>query len=201
MKKDKVVKLALLGLANGLLVSAAVSAKEQQGSEQTSLNSLKQNVQVLASKCGAGKCSVASKCGAGKCSVASKCGAGKCSVAARDPSKKTPLQDPQSDPNNENLGYHLMTEDELLLELNDNGVKLYKSLSPEGKTLALQVASQRCNGTNSCAGLNACETPSNSCAGKGSCKGTSKCAVADKNLAVKLVADKMAKKRSDLLQK
>lgn len=102
------------------------------------------------------------------------------------------------DKNDENMGYHLYTEDELLLELNDEGVKLYQSLSPEGKKLALKVASARCNATNECKGLNACQTSSNSCAGKGSCKGQGKCAIADKNLAVKLVAQKMAGKREGL---
>lgn len=100
--------------------------------------------------------------------------------------------------NAQNVGYHLYTEDELLLELNDEGAKLFKSLSPEGKKLALEVASARCNGTNSCKGLNGCQTANNSCAGKGSCKGTGKCAIADKNLAVKLVHNKMAKERADL---
>lgn len=104
------------------------------------------------------------------------------------------------DPNNSNLGYHLMTEDELLIELNDEGTKMYNSLSPESKKLALQVASMRCAQTNPCAGLNACATEKNDCAGKSQCKGTGKCAVSDKNLAVKLVYDKMADKRSGALR-
>ncbi len=102
----------------------------------------------------------------------------------------------QTDPNNGNLGYHVMTEDELLLELSPEGLADYKSLTPEGKALALKVASMRCSGTNDCSGLNACETAKHTCAGQGSCKGTGKCAIADKNLAVKLVKNKMAKKRS-----
>lgn len=104
----------------------------------------------------------------------------------------------QDDPNKGNLGYHLMTEDELMLELSDEGAKTYNSLTPEGKALARFVASQRCNGSNECKGLNACQTDTNKCAGNGSCKGTSKCAFADKNLAVKVVAKKMAEKRSNL---
>lgn len=104
------------------------------------------------------------------------------------------------DANAGNLGYHLMTEDELLLELNDEGLKMYQSLSPEGKLLARKVASSRCNGANECKGLNACKTDKNECAGKGDCKGKGKCALADKNLAVKLVAQKMAAKRAQTLQ-
>jgi hypothetical protein len=100
--------------------------------------------------------------------------------------------------NAENVGWHLYSEDELKLELNDEGVKMFNSLSPEGKKLALQVASARCQGTNECKGLNSCQTDKNSCMGIGDCKGTGKCAIADKNLAVKLVRDKMAKERASL---
>lgn len=102
------------------------------------------------------------------------------------------------DLNSQNIGYHLYTEDELLLELNDEGVKMFKSLTPEGKKLALEVASARCNGTNACKGLNACQTEKNACAGQGGCKGTGKCAMADKNLAVKLVRDRLAAERAKL---
>lgn len=105
------------------------------------------------------------------------------------------------DPNSENMNYHLMTEDELLLELDDNGVKLYQSLTPEGKKIAREVASQSCNGTNICKGYNACQTEKNACAGQGACKGQSKCAHADKNVAVRLVAEKMAAKRGAALHK
>jgi hypothetical protein len=104
------------------------------------------------------------------------------------------------DPNNSNIGYHLMTEDELLIELNDNGIKMYNSLDPRGKQLALTVASMRCAKTNPCGGLNACATDKNDCAGKGECKAQGKCAVSDKNLAVKLVYEKMANKRSSALK-
>lgn len=121
-------------------------------------------------------------------------------------SKKTPSTSAkqaattQDDPNKGNLGYHLMTEEELLLELTDEGTQLYNGLTPEGKALARFVASQRCNGSNECKGLNACQTDTNKCAGQGKCKGTSKCAFSDKNLAVKVVAKKMAEKRSKLTQ-
>lgn len=94
-----------------------------------------------------------------------------------------------------NITHHLMSEEELLLQLNDEGTRLYNSLSPEGKALAIEVASQSCDGTNKCAGLNACASDKNTCAGKGACKGLSKCAISDKNLAVKLAEKKMAEKR------
>lgn len=112
--------------------------------------------------------------------------------------KSTDNKNSSSDPSHGNMGYHLMTEDELMLELNAEGIKMYQSLDDEGKALARRTASQRCNGTNECKGLNACADDQHSCAGKGGCKGKGKCAFADKNLAVKVVAEKMAKKRAEL---
>jgi len=95
-----------------------------------------------------------------------------------------------------NLNYHLMSEEELLLELDDDGTKLYSSLNSDGKRLARFVASQRCAKSNACQGLNACQTADHTCAGKGTCRMTTKCGMADKNLAVKLVTDLMEKKRA-----
>lgn len=94
-----------------------------------------------------------------------------------------------------NITYHPFTEEELVRELTPEGKKMFQSLSPEGKELALKVASQTCNGQNECKGFNGCETAEHKCAGKGECKGTGKCAISDKNLAVKLVYDKMKDKR------
>lgn len=167
MKKKQLSKLAILGIASGLLTSHVEAAHKEGGTSM----SPEQIRQLLAKK--------------HECKGPSGCGG---LVAERDVEK---------DKNDENLGYHVMTEDELLLELNDEGTSLYKGLSPEGKKLALLVASQRCDHTNECAGLNACATDKNSCAGKGSCQGKGKCALADKNLAVKLVSEKMAKKRAE----
>lgn len=101
-------------------------------------------------------------------------------------------------PGEGNLGYHLMNEDELLLELTSDGTKMYNNLTPEGKRLARVVASQRCNNTNECRGLASCKNDSHDCAGKNTCKGTTICAIGDKNLAVKLVSEKMAKKREQI---
>lgn len=120
---------------------------------------------------------------------------------AKDAKSAKVVYDPATfDPSEGNIGYHVMTEDELLIELNDEGAKLYNSLDAKGKELARVVASQRCNGMNECKGLNACQTDKNPCAGKGECKGQSKCAFSDKNLAVKVAAEKvkMTDKRNNL---
>lgn len=121
-------------------------------------------------------------------------------LLAADATAAKPATTTADDPNAGNLGYHLLTEDELLLDLNDEGYKLYMSLTPEGKALAREVASTRCNGSNQCAGLNACASDKNKCLGQGACKGQSKCAISDKNLAVKLVAKKMTEKREKALK-
>lgn len=119
-----------------------------------------------------------------------------------DKSNTTDSKGPSSDrPEDGNLDYHLMTEDELLLELNPKGVQLYKSLDDEEKLLARKVASQRCNGTNECKGLNACKTDKHDCAGLGQCNSQSKCAFSDKNLAVKVVSKYMEQKRANILKK
>lgn len=169
MKKQNLRNLAILGLSSGLLISSQVSAANNNGS-----NSPKATFQAAKSS-------------------------GVVAFNDSDSKKENEYQKDKDldDANSGNVGYHLMTEDELLLELNPQGVAMYKGLTPEGKELARKVASMRCNGTNQCKGLNACATEKNDCAGKGSCKGKGKCALADKNLAVKLVHDKMAQKRND----
>lgn len=118
------------------------------------------------------------------------------STAPSPASNKTNSQDnDEYGANDGNMNYHLMSEDELKMELEPKGVEMYNSLTPEGRLMARKVASQMCNGTNPCKGYNACQTDQNQCAGKGSCKGKSKCAFSDKNLAVKVVSDKMKQKR------
>ena len=102
------------------------------------------------------------------------------------------------DPNDGNLGYHLMTEEELLLDLNDDGYKQYMALTPEGKAVAREIASTRCAGTNDCKGKG---IDPKSCAGKNDCKGKGKCGLSDKNVAVELATKIMAEKRADALKK
>ncbi len=93
-----------------------------------------------------------------------------------------------------------LNEQDLMTKLDDNGKRLYGSLSPEGKKLALQLANQSCKGKNSCAGLNSCATQEHACMGKGSCKGTSKGPFVNKNDAVRVAAMHMAQKREDAVK-
>lgn len=182
MKKQDFAKLALMGLASGLFVNGQLTANDkiEDSAEELPLKlDVSKHNSFLA--------------------VATAKNANKNSTTTTKTTTKTTTDNSNDDPNNGNLGYHLLTEDELLLELNDEATKQYNALSPEGKALAREVASQRCNGTNECKGLNACQTEHNKCAGQGACKGQSKCAFSDKNLAVKVVAKKMADKRNGAL--
>lgn len=92
----------------------------------------------------------------------------------------------------------MMTEGELMSQLSPSGKAQYQSLDAEGKALALKLASQSCAGKNDCKGLNSCKTSQNSCAGKGTCAGTSVGPFKDKNVAVKVAAQKMAEKRNKM---
>lgn len=256
MKKNEFAKLALMGLASGMLASNLIEAQQGIHSEEIqkfiAANGCKGKsgcggaiAQGCKGKNGCGGavaqgCSGKSGCngtvaqgckgkngcngtvaqgcsGKNGCSgtVAQGCsGKNGCNgaIAENEPHKSltspAPIPkdskgskgkvDPQSNPNDQNIGYHLMTDDELTLELNDEALKIYQQMTPEAKALTRLVASARCNGTNECKGLNACKTETNQCAGKGSCKGQGKCAFSDKNLAVRVVAEQMKAKRQGL---
>lgn len=100
-----------------------------------------------------------------------------------------------------NMNYHLLTEQELLLELDDEGTKTYNGLDSKGKELARFVASAMCQNSNACKGLGACATGDHECAGKNSCKGKSKCGQSDKNVAVRLAADRIAAMKGEKTKK
>src|SRR5262245_60760503 len=78
--------------------------------------------------------------------------------SGKKPSQEESLVEQMSTAKGGNFGYRLMDEQDLLLELNDEGLKAYNGLSPEGKRLVRIVASSRCDGENICKGLNACKT-------------------------------------------
>ena len=209
-------KLALLGITSGILVSQQVQAESEgilSPSHKSSCEGKGGCGGGSKASCeGKGGCGGGSKAsceGKGGCGGGSKSsceGKGGCSGVIADndsPEKKSPYASPdksevKKDPNDGNMNYHMMTEDELLLELNDDGLRMYKSLNAEGKALALKTASGMCGGSNQCQGLNACKSKNNACAGKGDCAGKGICAISDKNLAVKLVYDKMSQKRENL---
>lgn len=77
----------------------------------------------------------------------------------------------------------------------------YNSLTPEGKAAALklanQLANQDCKGKNDCAGLSSCKADDHSCAGQNSCKGKGAGTFKDKNLAVKIAAQKVKRSQAN----
>lgn len=93
-----------------------------------------------------------------------------------------------------------LTENALVDSLDSKTKRIYDSLDPQGKALALQLANQTCKGQNTCKGLNSCKSASNSCAGNGGCKGTSPGPFKDKNTAVQVAAKKMAEQRKAMSQ-
>ena len=155
MNKNDLKKLALLGLAGGMIISQNVYADDKNDKKLTQVNQGKVDY------------------------------------------KNKSLDDIINDVSSGNLQYHLMSEEELLEELDANGKRIYDSLTPEGKKLAIDTASNICSGNNKCKGLNACKSDKNECAGQGSCKGQSRCAITDKNLAVQLAAQRMEEKRNE----
>jgi len=200
MKKRDLKKLAVLGITSGLLISNQVTADSmgEDSFDNYNFEKASPSSHCLGKNGCPGfvdKCKGKGGCGNFKDACKGKGGCGGL-TADVDPDK-SPYQ-PPGDKNEGSMNYHLMTEQELLRELNDNGIRMYKSLSPEGKALALKVASNSCKGSNECKNLNACRSEKNSCAGKGDCAGKGICAVSDKNLAVKLVYDKMNAKRANM---
>lgn len=182
MKKRNLNHLAILGIASGLVALTNSSANASQSASE------KMDIRLLLAE---HKCN-----GPHGCPGQSNKTSNADNIQNSPLAKKSSILLADKDKDDGNLGYHVYTEDELLLELNDKGTALYNGLDSEGKALARLVASQRCDHTNECKGLNACQTEKNKCAGQGSCKGQGKCAFSDKNLAVKAVADKLAKKRA-----
>lgn len=228
MKKREFKKLALMGLTSGLLINASGAEATESSHESPQQSTLAKGCGggcggarqkscgggcggARQKSCGGGCGGARQKsCGGGCGSARQKsCGSGCGSLAEGDkPDSATmPYTSPSKydnyknvDPNDGNLNHRLMTEQELKLELNQEGIRMYNSLSPEAKAMALKVASMSCNGTNDCKGYGACKTDKNNCAGQNDCKGQGKCALADKNMAVKLVYKKMQEKRNNALR-
>ena len=220
MNKKDLKKLALLGLTSGVMLgTGGVQAANTQANTVSG--------SLLAHACGGGcggkkanrsgcsssysscgsqsnqpksGCSSYSSCGGANKSdrgfVAGGCGAGSCS---NHNSSKGGTRNYIAEVN-ETLSTssgQLMTEDQLKSQLNDQGKQTYNSLTPEGKAMAVKLASRSCKGTNDCKGQNACKADDHSCAGKGSCAGSSICSFKDKNMAVKIAAQKQAEKRTN----
>ncbi|MBA3815209.1 MAG: hypothetical protein H0X29_01555 [Parachlamydiaceae bacterium] len=186
MNKRHLNKLAILGITSGLIALTHTSANSSEAFQSEKINL---NLLLAEHKCN------------GPHGCPGELNNTKNTQSLNSAAAKTFALIAEKEKEEGNLGYHEYSEDELLLELNDQGLATYNALDSEGKALARLVASQRCDHTNTCQGLNACQTEKNKCAGQGDCKGQGKCAFSDKNLAVKTVADKLAKKRAEASRK
>ncbi|MBA3956959.1 MAG: hypothetical protein H0X51_00995 [Parachlamydiaceae bacterium] len=189
MSKPNFKKVALMGMASGMLLAS----------------------QTLAAHSGSGTTVAAGSCG-------SKCGGSNRSTNTRDYTGPTSHGCGGASSNSTGCGGHnrnggntrnytadeptvisttkkAMTESELRAQLNAETKTVFDNLSPEGKALALKLANQDCKGRNDCKGLGACNTSDHSCAGKNGCRGTSPAPFKDKNIAVKVAAKRMEEKR------
>ncbi len=189
MKKQDLKKLALMGITGGLLLgSQAANADQDSAMEMDNIN------QMIAGKSGQG------------CGGPSGCGGTTNGKNGNNNGKNGNANSNGRNGNNNNAMPHggrvanekYMDDEALMKQLNPQMKKTYENLSPEGKALALKLANQACKGLNECKGQNSCKSDENECAGKASCKGHGKCSFKDKNMAVKVAADKMAEKRNKL---
>jgi hypothetical protein len=206
MKKKDLKKLAMYGITGGLIVASQGSVQADTQSEENNSETL---AGLLAAGCGGGtRGNGYNGCNGG--TQPSGCNSGTrangyngCNGGTRGNgyngcggTRGNVIADADEDTKSSAATGQLMTEDQLMSQLNDQGKQMYKSMNPEGKAMAIKLASRSCKGTNDCKGQNSCKSTSNSCAGKSSCAGTSQCSFKDKNLAVKVAAQQQVAKRS-----
>ncbi|MFN0064660.1 MAG: hypothetical protein ACKVOH_00300 [Chlamydiales bacterium] len=55
--------------------------------------------------------------------------------------------------------------------LSQESQKQFMGLDAQHKMMSMEMANQKCNGKNECAGMGGCATANHSCAGENSCKG------------------------------
>lgn len=142
MDKSNFKKFALMGMAGGLLLS---------NPNPVEANITQGNDSVVAAGCGG------SKAGCGGARSSSK----RPYIAEEDLSNRPSTQ----------KNVKPLNESDLLSKLDSSGRSTYQNLSPEGKALALKMASEYCNGRGVCGGYS------------------------DYNEVVKAAAKKMAEKR------
>ena len=199
MKKSDFKKMALMGITGGVLLTSPNASVEADLADYGD----SAGILIAHSGCGSG-----GGCRSSREPAQSGCASRNSSNHSGCASRSTMNQGNQTyGQNRGDRGYvaeneqnapaasRMLTEEELVLQLNDEGKGIYQNLDSEGKALALKLANQSCKGKNDCKGMNACKTDSNSCAGKGGCKGTSPAPFQDKNVAVKVAFKKMQEKR------
>ncbi len=140
MKKKDFKKLALLGIAGALIASQGAAQADDQSDDNN-------NTEILAGMLAAG------------------CGAHGCSHSNSGPGSRGMIADADENTTMDGSSSQMLTEDQLMSQLNDQGKQMYNNLTPEGKSLALKLASKN--------------------------------AFRDKNMAVKIAAQKQARDQTN----
>ncbi len=68
--------------------------------------------------------------------------------------------------------------------LSEDAQKKFDELDAQHKMMAMEMADQKCNGQNKCAGMGGCESAENKCAGHNGCKGKGGAPVKDADKAI-----------------
>lgn len=123
MKKSKFKKYALMGMTSGLILA-------NQGQVDAHLTQGNDTV-------------VAAGCGGAKGGCGGRYSSQKPYIAEESTTTTTTTTHKNTKP---------MSESDLLSKLNAEGKSTYQNLNPEGKALALRMASEYCNGKSTCKG-------------------------------------------------
>lgn len=70
--------------------------------------------------------------------------------------------------------------------LSPDAKKKFDQLDAQHKMMAMEMANQKCNGKNKCAGMGGCATAEHACAGENGCQGQGGAPVKDPNKAVEV---------------
>lgn len=129
MKKSDFKKLAVVGMTGGMLLAGQAANAETANKQES----------TLAHSCGAHSCG-------GSRNPQAQPATNSC--AAKAANKITADSDKTMSNMNTATTKKLVTENELLSQLNDEGKRIYQGLDAEGKATALRLASEQAPGQN-----------------------------------------------------
>lgn len=169
-KKSDIKKLALMGLATGLLMANQGSAAETN----SGANSV--GGQEIAARCGAKSCAGRSNChGRSNCSGHSSCqGRSNCSGRTGCQGRSNCSGHSQCysrancsarsncngiiadawDEQHQKQNHKTVTESEILQKLSPEGQNAYQRLDSESRAYAIELINRHCNGKADCKGMN-----------------------------------------------
>lgn len=130
MDKHNFKKIALMGLAGGMLLAAQAPVAAHVAVE----------TETTVAGCG----------GAGSCSGSQRPRGSSCSASRGTSGEKRPNRSFIAE--GETTQTRTLTESELLSKLNAEGKAVYQGLSPEGKALVMRMVNESCKGGSACNG-------------------------------------------------